>query len=242
MIHTDIGNNCIGALVNNMIKPLDYQLQNGEIVEILIKKGRIPNPAWLDFVRSTKAKDRIRAFINKKRETSSSEKGGDEIAPKKSRETISIRKNVERTKPKIQILIGGERNIPLKIPSCCNPLPGQSLVAYKSRGLFFTIHKANCSQLKKLNPERFLEAHFITSQKLEIKALDRFGFSRDCTAIIAEHGLNIGELSSRYLINKENQKIVTWNLSVEIRSQDEFQKLIKDLHEVPNVLSIKEKK
>ena len=241
-VHSSVGDSCVGARVNGVIKPLDYELKSREIVEILTKKGRQPNPAWLDFVRSAKAKERIKSFINKKRETTASEKGEGKVVPEKSRETISIRKSVERTKPKIQILIGGERNIPFKIPSCCNPLPGQSLVAYKSRGLFFTIHKANCSQLKRLNPERFFESHFITSLKLEIKALDRFGFSRDCTALIAEHGLNIGELSSRYSINKENQKIVTWNLSVEVRSQNEFQKLIQDLHKIPNVLSIKEKK
>ncbi len=241
-VHSSIGDSCVGARINGAIKPLDYKLKSREIIEILTKKGRLPNPAWLDFVKSSKAKERIRAFVNKQQETPDEEKNKEKTTPEKSRETISIRKSVKRTTRPSQILIGGEHDIPFRLPNCCTPKAGQSVIAYKSRGLFFTIHRTNCPQLKRLSPNRFLEAHFITPKKLEIRAIERMGLSRDYTTTIANHGLSINHISTRHTIEKHNQnrRVSTWNFLVEVRTTEELQKLIKDLRKIPNVLSVKE--
>jgi GTP diphosphokinase / guanosine-3',5'-bis(diphosphate) 3'-diphosphatase len=242
-VHSNIGDSCVGARVNGVIKPLDYKLQSREIVEILTKKGRQPNPAWLDFVQSVKAKERIRSFVNNKRKEETNEKDSAKTTSSKVREKISIQKSSKRIEQPTRILIGGERNIPFKIPVCCKPKAGQSVIAYKSRGLFFTIHKENCAQLKRLSPDRFLEAHFVTPKKLEIQAIERIGLSRDYMTTIANHGLNVDQLSTRHTIDKQNKnhRISNWNFTIEVRSDVELQKLIKDLQEVPNVLKVKER-
>lgn len=64
-IHTEIGDQCIGARVNNKITPLDYQLQSGDLVEILIQKSKKPSESWLAFVQTTAAKKHVRASLRK---------------------------------------------------------------------------------------------------------------------------------------------------------------------------------
>ncbi|MCC6063611.1 MAG: TGS domain-containing protein [Thermocrinis sp.] len=62
-IHTDIGNHCAGAKVNGRIVPLDYRLQNGDQVEIITNPNKKPNPEWLKFVVTSKAKSKIKAYL-----------------------------------------------------------------------------------------------------------------------------------------------------------------------------------
>lgn len=66
-IHTDIGNQCAGARVNGRIVPLEHKLQSGEVVEILIQKNKMPSEKWLEFVRTSFAKSKIRDALRKKR-------------------------------------------------------------------------------------------------------------------------------------------------------------------------------
>ncbi len=65
-IHTDIGDQCIGAKVNNKITPLDYQVQSGDLVEILIQKSKKPSESWLEFVKTSIAKKRIKSSLKNK--------------------------------------------------------------------------------------------------------------------------------------------------------------------------------
>ena len=65
-IHTDIGNSCSGAKVNGKIVPLDYQLRSGDILEIFTQKNKKPSESWLEFVKSTNAKNHIRSGLKAK--------------------------------------------------------------------------------------------------------------------------------------------------------------------------------
>ncbi len=62
-IHTDIGNHCAGAKVNGRLVPLNYKLQNGDMVEIITNPNKKPNQEWLNFVVTSKAKSRIKAVL-----------------------------------------------------------------------------------------------------------------------------------------------------------------------------------
>lgn len=62
-VHTDVGNGCIAAKINRRLAPLSTPLSNGQTVEVIIAPGARPNPAWLNFVVSSKARSNIRHFI-----------------------------------------------------------------------------------------------------------------------------------------------------------------------------------
>lgn len=65
-IHTEIGNSCVGAKINNKIVPLDYQIQDGDLVEILTQKSKKPSESWINFVKTSIAKKRIKLIIKEK--------------------------------------------------------------------------------------------------------------------------------------------------------------------------------
>ena len=65
-IHSDIGNSCVGAKVNDQFASLDHELQNGDLVYILTQKGKKPSEDWLDFVKTASAKEHIRAALKGK--------------------------------------------------------------------------------------------------------------------------------------------------------------------------------
>lgn len=76
-VHTDVGLRCAGAKVNGRIEPLDYQLKNGEFVEILTSKTANPTQDWLSFVKTSKAKSKIRAWLKEELREESFLKGKD---------------------------------------------------------------------------------------------------------------------------------------------------------------------
>ena len=80
-IHTDIGDKCIGAKVNNRLVPLSYQLNNGDQLEIITSSKQKPNEDWLKFVVSARAKQKIKASLNEERKLIASD--GKELLDRK---------------------------------------------------------------------------------------------------------------------------------------------------------------
>ncbi len=74
-IHTDIGHRCIGARVNGRLVPLDYQLQTGDIVEIMTSRQGSPSRDWVNMVKSSGARAKIRAWFKKERRDENLVKG-----------------------------------------------------------------------------------------------------------------------------------------------------------------------
>jgi GTP pyrophosphokinase len=79
-VHTDVGHHCIGAKVNSRMVPLDYHLQNGDIVEVLTTKGaHAPSRDWLNFVKTSSAREKIRSWFKKERREENVQKGREQL-------------------------------------------------------------------------------------------------------------------------------------------------------------------
>jgi len=177
-IHSDVGNTCVGAKVNGTIKPLDCELKGGDMVEIMTKSGRTPNPAWLSFVKSTSAKHKIQSFINQQKRLleeelldpkNISEEAKTIIQPKRK---ISRRKSLNKNE-KYELIIGGQANISFRFAKCCKPTETDDITGYNTRGRHVVIHKSNCKILKNSNSDRYLDAEFILQKKIIIFAQNK---------------------------------------------------------------------
>lgn len=92
-IHSEIGNTCIGAKANERIVRLDYQLRNGDIVQILTSQNGKPSKDWLKFVKTSTAKTRIRQWIKKQEQADSISIGRDLLEKEFKKANISISKH-----------------------------------------------------------------------------------------------------------------------------------------------------
>ncbi|MDD5092396.1 MAG: bifunctional (p)ppGpp synthetase/guanosine-3',5'-bis(diphosphate) 3'-pyrophosphohydrolase [Candidatus Wallbacteria bacterium] len=95
IVHTEVGLRCTGAKVNGKIVPLEYELRNGDVVDIITSNRASPNSSWLKIVKSHKAKNKIRQFLRKKERDTDLEKGRETFRQNLTR----IQKEISRLKP-----------------------------------------------------------------------------------------------------------------------------------------------
>src|SRR4030095_10720440 len=94
-IHTEVGNSCVGAKVNGRIVPLKSKLKNGDIVEIQTQTGHTPSRDWLSFVKTTRARNKIRHFINVSHRARSIEIGKKILEKEAKKFKLNLKKLIE---------------------------------------------------------------------------------------------------------------------------------------------------
>ncbi len=97
-VHTDIGNACVAVKINRRLNPLSTQLANGQVIEIITANGARPNPAWLDFVATSKAKTNIRHFLKNQRQAESINIGKDLLKKSLIQFNFAYKKIAQKTK------------------------------------------------------------------------------------------------------------------------------------------------
>lgn len=305
MIHTDVGHRCIGAKVNGHIVPLDYTLQNGDIVSIITSKTQKgPSRDWLKFVQSTSAKKKIRTWLKKEFRDEyivSGEKeffdalgrlGGTKELEKEVKSStfeeevknlgfpsveelfagigsgeVRAQQVINKLFPQLivkipekppaqpgkldkqqrqkaakkgpQIIVGGLESALVKISNCCNPIPGDGILGYITRGRGVTIHRSDCPNAKDLQTKvdgRFIDVKWdlgvstnpedaAYSSKIRVETTDRTGMLNSVTSIISGLGLNIVSASAR--TTKKQTGILEF--AVEVKNSNQLQNLIKSL-------------
>jgi GTP pyrophosphokinase len=160
-IHTDIGERCVVAKANGHIIPLRAQLENTQVVEILTGPSAHPHFSWLESVKSSKARGKIRSWLDKNDEFFSTEKTG-EAKKKLVPEIPSVtpfhdrkgqqQKHIQPLVSILKVRIGDEKNMMIRFARCCSPAPDDIITGYVSRGRGIIIHRYNCINLAN-NPE-----------------------------------------------------------------------------------------
>lgn len=168
-VHSDIGEHCQGAKVNSKIAPLSKTLKMGEVVEIITSPKKLPSSDWLRFVKTSKAKNKIKAFLeDKKGLIFNAPAVKEEAQPDKKqksplKQTISFLGRMippwKKKGPKIYI--AGQTGIQVKISKCCQPKAGDNVRAFITKGQGAALHKIGCLNLKQEEekwPQRIVEA------------------------------------------------------------------------------------
>ena len=262
LIHTEIGNQCTGAKVNGRMVPLKYNLNTSDIVEIITSKNHHPSKDWLNFVKTVKARSRIRQWI-KSQEKERSMSLGREMCEKAFRKEslnfhallksdrmmeiathfgfkaiddlivsvgygkITPLQLIRKFKPKSDtdelhesfldkiigrvrkkktasgVMVKGIDDILVRFGKCCNPVPGDPITGYITRGFGVTVHRSNCINALKMSSERRVDVQWNEDSsetfpvKLQISSLDRVGLLADIAMHISKHGANILSLNTK---------------------------------------------
>ena len=301
MIHTEVGNQCTGAKVNGQLVPLVYQLKTGDIVEITTSKNHHPSKDWLKFVKTVKARSKIRQWIKTQEKERSITLGREmlekafrkeklnfnslvkteeladvathfgfktiddlianvgygkitplqvvrKFAPKPQAgdvpETI-FNKLIERVsrkkKLKTGVLVKGVDDILIKFGKCCQPVPGDNIVGYITRGFGVTIHRTSCVNALEMNPERQIEVDWnqeaseMYPVKIRIVSYDRQGLLADLVGNISKYGANILQASS----DTRDSKIVDSFFTIGVEDISHLEKILSAVRKVKLVQDVK---
>lgn len=293
-VHTDIGLHCIGAKVNGKIVPLNYQLKSGDSVEILTSSNQNPNPAWMKFTKTSKAKSKIKRWLRDKLFAESS-KLGEEIVHKKLKkynlkyddksiqelslsygyeeisqfyaavgngeisqqslqkkmvpdekiklsDTSLLQKFVSRARRSAKgVRVQGLDNLMFTFAQCCQPIPGDKIIGFISRGKGVTIHRTDCKNLSYLleSPERRIDVEWDVEKdrqfiaRIRMLAEDRKDYLRDVSETISLSNTNIISITM-----KAEDHVVHGNLIVEVRNLPHLTQLISKLNKLKGVISV----
>jgi len=168
-VHSDIGNHCESAKIGGKIVPLNYILKNGDVIEITVNKNKKPSPDWLNFVETSLAKTQIRKSTGQEKTNFRFPLPG--FIRRKITEISEASKKRQEEKQKIgkgpgghpirQVYIAGQKGMLIHIAKCCNPQPGEKVVAYLAQNRSAVLHRVSCSNLKKFAekfPEKVIDA------------------------------------------------------------------------------------
>jgi len=282
MIHTEVGNQCTGAKVNGQLVPLTYELETGDIVEITTLKNHHPSKDWLKFVKTVKARSKIRHWIKTQEKERSLSLGREmlekafrkeklnfttllktdqmaevgaqfgfktiedlvanvgygkitpvqvlrKFAPKQEPEEGQgsifnklVGRVVRKKRLKDGVLVKGVDDILIRFGRCCQPVPGDPVVGYITRGYGVTVHRTNCVNALRINPERQIEVEWNQMAtetypvKIHIISHDRMGLLADVVSSISKTGANILNASSE---TRDNKLVGGWDRACKLNNE-----------------------
>ena len=298
-IHTEVGDHCVGAKVNGKIVPLKHQVESGDTIEILTSPTQTPHKDWLKFVRTSRAKTKIKHWIKIEEQKRSVEIGRrllesefrrhgmapaqvlkspelaaaarqsgydntDEMiasvgfghlpaanvlekltssasAPLETRPTPTPRKRVAGKSDDKGVKVKGARDVLMQLSRCCNPVPGDRILGYITRGRGLTIHAVDCPNLEALDydRERLVEVEWDSATpsthavKVSVMAVDKTGVLANVSSAIAECHANI---SRAEIATREDRKAVL-DFIIEISSTEHLDQVLKTIERVDGVIT-----
>ena len=302
-IHTDVGHQCVGGRVNGKMVPLRHPLKNGDIVEILTQGGHKPSRDWLGFVKTSRARNKIRHFIQLEEKTRSVELGrklfekearrydvnpnripadawqrvstesgmtkvddllaavgwgkltarlllGKLVPAEDLREKVpdagifaTVKKVLRPRSGEDKIRVRGADDLLVFRAKCCNPIKGEKIVGYITRGKGVSVHSASCRNVTNLmyDPERRIEVEWDTGDdpsapytvRLSIQVEDRKGMLAAISSQVSAINTNIRTMEAT---TEQEQGFI--EMTVEIQDVKHLDKVIRAVKGIPGVLAV----
>lgn len=311
-VHSEVGDHSTGARVNGKIVPLNYKLKTGDIVEIITSPSS-PGPSrdWLNFVSTSKAKNKIRRFFKEQDQEAAIEQGRkivhdliveqglepkdfmtdaimdehasvfnykdseslysaigfNEIKPLTvvNKLTEEARRKRDREQQKISnmtiidkkqepekitihhedgVVVEGAENLLLRLSKCCNPVPGDEIVGYITRGRGISVHRKDCPNVSNIDEvkKRLIEVEWentksskIYDTDLEVYGFDRSGLLNDVLEVVNSMTNRLSNVNGRV----DNNEMATIRLTLGIHNTGELDRIIEKINQVPDVYSIR---
>jgi GTP diphosphokinase / guanosine-3',5'-bis(diphosphate) 3'-diphosphatase len=314
-VHTEVGNSCVGARVNGRMVQLRTKLRNGDIVEIITQKGHMPSRDWLGFTKSSRARNKIKHWLNEHQRERATETGRKLLEREARKHKVSISKlndddyvrvasefgvagtvdllagvgfgklsarqvlhkllpetaelaNTEATEAgegthsgmseavarvffgrgSDSLLVEGQDDLLVYRARCCNPIRGEEIVGYVTRGKGVAVHARNCPNVQNLLYESDRRINVDWSKaagedgaaktypvKLILYCDDRTGLLKELTAVISDDGTNIRSVDSRPDEENDGAKV---EFVVETRDVRHLARLVNSLRRVTGVRDV----
>ena len=312
-IHSAVGNRCIGAKVNGRIVPLAAQLQTGDFVEVMTSaNSHGPSRDWLNIVKTSEAKAKIRAWLKKEQRDVNIPLGKDMLDKEAKRLGYSMSQLLKGDAPAIiekrfsaqtlddiyamvgfgglscaqvvnrlvdeykknnraeeaaaaiaaavkeepqqpqrkqpqsssnGVIVKGESGMLVRFARCCNPLPGDSIVGYITRGRGVSVHRADCVSLKDpdVEKDRLIEVEWEAqganaSYEAEIRLItyNRTGLLAEISVMLAAQNVPVSAISGHAY--KDSTYI--FHVSIIIKDTAQLNRIIRELKKWPDVIEV----
>ena len=306
-IHSEIGYKCVGAKVSGKMVPIDYVLQNGDIVEIVTSSNSSgPSMDWLNIAKSSNARNKIRAFLKRENKNENIEKGKDLVEkyikkrglevtaifkdsyirravkdakfatmeeawvqlssggsivskfanlligyyqeehqqelPKSNEEIIEEIKAQEAKKAKL--VRKRKDNLMIKLAKCCNPVPGDEIIGFITKGRGISVHRCDCSNITSLPEEekvRFIEVEWEDLERgksyeasIVLNGTDRKGILSDISKACENMDINLSGVNAR--AGKDGTMNMT--IQLEISSTHEMDRILRSLRNIDGITHV----
>jgi GTP pyrophosphokinase len=240
LIHTDVGHHCIGARVGGRIVPLTYNMQTGDVVEILTSKSQHPHLGWLEIVVTGKARTRIRQRL---RDLGVLEPLDMPIEFEPEPQAPAPRRKVaavdDETRSKM-ITVEGVDGIVVHFARCCNPMPGHPVIAYTTRVHGVTIHRSDCPNFSRTDrdPDRILAARWAGEKHEEVAMRVEAGQRPNILADItnAMRPLNVSITRAHYVPGDNGKS--TFEFVFEAPDRESIGQVERNIRNVAGVVAI----
>ena len=298
-IHTEVGHHCVGAKVNGRIVPLKYKLRNGDIVEIQTQPNHTPSRDWLALVKTSRARDKIKHWINLAQRQRAVEIGKKLLEKEARKYEVSLKKVAEEEYQRAaadygcaqvddlyadigygklgarQVLVKLAPSVPVRFsePSrisstikralglsrdaaiqvhgyddllvyrakCCNPIRGEEIVGYITRGKGIAVHSKSCPNVQNLlyDAERRIDVEWAGPKytlypvKLTLRTEDRQGMLADVTSAISGVRSNIQNIEARTGDNKASIEV-----TLDIVDLHHLEQIVSSLKKINGVFEV----
>lgn len=138
------------------------------------------------------------------------------------------------------IVLKGVDNIQIKIAKCCNPVPGDDIVGYITRGRGVSVHRRDCSNIANIDPNRLIDVYWDADDEstynveIQIIAFDRFGYLANLTSKISELGTDTKGMN----VIKNKDKTYTINIIVEVSHTQQVKDILQALRSIKGTLDV----
>lgn len=242
-VHTEVGNHCIGAKANGRIIPLRRALRSCDVVEILTSKNATPSREWLDVVRTSRARHKIKTYFSKVDAIREGDKHGEpseEKAVRDPKKTTRPKAGKEGPPKDYRLVAQGERNVQLNLARCCNPHPGDEIIGYITRGKGITVHRLDCRNLRAIKDyqKRMITVEWEEKTRkiytFSIHATDRSGLLMDISTAIANSNANIIE----FHLKADHAGHVKASCRIQVADEQQLRLIVSIIENISEVTSL----